>query len=114
MHAQSWIAHQRHVDLAGRAVDLGSVKSARTVVLRQARAVANVFPERHVMHEPVRTARPDGGETSGGRRQHGTQKIIFAVPISEPTAEDDLLRDRKSTRLNSSHRTISYAVFCLK
>src|SRR5207248_4224268 len=25
----------------------------------------------------------------------------------------DLLADRKSTRLNSSHRTISYAVFCL-
>src|SRR5207248_10113510 len=25
-----------------------------------------------------------------------------------------ILRDRKSTRLNSSHRTISYAVFCLK
>src|SRR5438094_1678095 len=24
------------------------------------------------------------------------------------------LLDRKSTRLNSSHRTISYAVFCLK
>src|SRR5437867_7490126 len=24
------------------------------------------------------------------------------------------LKDRKSTRLNSSHRTISYAVFCLK
>src|SRR5437762_13933409 len=24
------------------------------------------------------------------------------------------LRDRKSTRLNSSHRCISYAVFCLK
>src|SRR5207244_13103762 len=30
--------------------------------------------------------------------------------------EDDLLlfRDRKSTRLNSSHQIISYAVFCLK
>src|SRR5437867_4847312 len=25
-----------------------------------------------------------------------------------------LILDRKSTRLNSSHRTISYAVFCLK
>src|SRR5207248_11425158 len=25
-----------------------------------------------------------------------------------------IARDRKSTRLNSSHRTISYAVFCLK
>src|SRR2546422_3243881 len=28
--------------------------------------------------------------------------------------EDDVLRDRKSTRLNSSHGYISYAVFCLK
>src|SRR3712207_7913688 len=27
---------------------------------------------------------------------------------------DDALRDRKSTRLNSSHANISYAVFCLK
>src|SRR5437879_8544788 len=25
-----------------------------------------------------------------------------------------VIRDRKSTRLNSSHRCISYAVFCLK
>src|SRR5437879_10809143 len=29
-----------------------------------------------------------------------------------PTTRD--FRDRKSTRLNSSHRCISYAVFCLK
>src|SRR5437879_10953139 len=28
--------------------------------------------------------------------------------------ESDVLGDRKSTRLNSSHRCISYAVFCLK
>src|SRR5438105_11070704 len=27
---------------------------------------------------------------------------------------DDSFRDRKSTRLNSSHEWISYAVFCLK
>src|SRR5437867_10037255 len=27
---------------------------------------------------------------------------------------EQALLDRKSTRLNSSHRTISYAVFCLK
>src|SRR5258707_12003193 len=26
----------------------------------------------------------------------------------------DLVKDRKSTRLNSSHANISYAVFCLK
>src|SRR5437762_5902508 len=29
-------------------------------------------------------------------------------------AKNDSLKDRKSTRLNSSHRCISYAVFCLK
>src|SRR5258708_29458664 len=29
-------------------------------------------------------------------------------------ATDDVVRDRKSTRLNSSHQIISYAVFCLK
>src|SRR2546430_12369278 len=29
-------------------------------------------------------------------------------------ARTDALRDRKSTRLNSSHSQISYAVFCLK
>src|SRR5690625_6690499 len=29
-------------------------------------------------------------------------------------ADDHFIRDRKSTRLNSSHVAISYAVFCLK
>src|SRR5258708_1972471 len=33
---------------------------------------------------------------------------------NEPRAKSGLLRDRKSTRLNSSHQIISYAVFCLK
>src|SRR5258708_10230243 len=28
--------------------------------------------------------------------------------------DDERLKDRKSTRLNSSHQIISYAVFCLK
>src|SRR3712207_8398553 len=31
-----------------------------------------------------------------------------------PGVEVVLLQDRKSTRLNSSHANISYAVFCLK
>src|SRR5205807_10050946 len=34
-------------------------------------------------------------------------------PSREPCRQD-LVRDRKSTRLNSSHLVISYAVFCLK
>src|SRR2546427_9269250 len=35
--------------------------------------------------------------------------VILAVK-----PQDDHVRDRKSTRLNSSHSQISYAVFCLK
>src|SRR5437762_6370883 len=31
-----------------------------------------------------------------------------------PISVESVSRDRKSTRLNSSHRCISYAVFCLK
>src|SRR5207248_10270557 len=31
-----------------------------------------------------------------------------------PNLEPGRIQDRKSTRLNSSHRTSSYAVFCLK
>src|SRR3712207_7682891 len=36
-------------------------------------------------------------------------------PAEQGVAEavDDVERDRKSTRLNSSHANISYAVFCL-
>src|SRR5258708_18202900 len=33
---------------------------------------------------------------------------------SAPRLSCGILRDRKSTRLNSSHQIISYAVFCLK
>src|SRR3712207_7752058 len=47
---------------------------------------------------------------------------LLAADALEPTrpaaataeARERLQRDRKSTRLNSSHANISYAVFCLK
>src|SRR5256885_9048438 len=39
----------------------------------------------------------------------------FHVPLTPPTlACPPRIPDRKSTRLNSSHLVISYAVFCLK
>src|SRR3712207_7917782 len=37
-----------------------------------------------------------------------------APPRGQPRARQARLLDRKSTRLNSSHANISYAVFCLK
>src|SRR5947207_8159790 len=36
-----------------------------------------------------------------------------AKPVGRPGTEGSHARDRKSTRLNSSHTVISYAFFCL-
>src|SRR5699024_11548155 len=43
-------------------------------------------------------------------------KLLYRLPWRKLTvhAINFLLKDRKSTRLNSSHVSISYAVFCLK
>src|SRR3712207_9017176 len=46
---------------------------------------------------------------SGGR---GRDRKLAAALQHHPSTR--LARDRKSTRLNSSHANISYAVFCLK
>src|SRR5437867_6214752 len=58
------------------------------------------------------------------RARRGNGTVLPTDYYYRPTAETQLsssagrpaeeLKDRKSTRLNSSHRTISYAVFCLK
>src|SRR2546426_4921010 len=48
--------------------------------------------------------------------REGTSLQDFHHPAFTLIGSDDLHagRDRKSTRLNSSHLVISYAVFCLK
>src|ERR1017187_2954104 len=45
----------------------------------------------------------------GNLRRSGRSYTVYLLPV---LAAD--VGDRKSTRLNSSHRCISYAVFCLK
>src|SRR3712207_7923208 len=48
----------------------------------------------------------------GGQRLDQVRELPGAlVPDDDPAVDE---RDRKSTRLNSSHANISYAVFCLK
>src|SRR6266700_1493522 len=51
-----------------------------------------------------------------------TLLVVLGAPVDRPGLEVDIVpdqvpprrEDRKSTRLNSSHVKISYAVFCLK
>src|SRR5207247_10466467 len=81
---------------------------------------------------PLTPERPERPEPQGGApRKRGSRwaavgllvvlvvAAVFVVPRigdrdgePEPAAWDP--QDRKSTRLNSSHEWISYAVFCLK
>src|SRR3712207_7619852 len=56
--------------------------------------------------EPPARARPDAPATGPG-----TQPSLRGEAAGGPLGATG---DRKSTRLNSSHANISYAVFCLK
>src|SRR2546430_16791603 len=42
------------------------------------------------------------------------RRAPFPTELANVAAEESMQLDRKSTRLNSSHSQISYAVFCLK
>src|SRR2546430_10980036 len=44
----------------------------------------------------------------------GTRPVGVGLRRIERLDQDAVVADRKSTRLNSSHSQISYAVFCLK
>src|SRR5713101_6303244 len=61
-----------------------------------------------------------GGELPDGRHwgrwvdPHPKPSYLFALVAGDLVALEDRFTDRKSTRLNSSHMSISYAVFCLK
>src|SRR2546430_17055663 len=55
---------------------------------------------------PILAGERDAGDAEE-RRPQPRDPVVFAEHFEER-------RDRKSTRLNSSHSQISYAVFCLK
>src|SRR3712207_7874919 len=55
------------------------------------------------------------GEDPGSRMNRlGRQQLTTGEILSIDELIERFDRDRKSTRLNSSHANISYAVFCLK
>src|SRR6266516_5653784 len=60
-------------------------------------------PPRSTLFPYTTLFRSRPGHPGAGRRRPGRQRQGMGPG-----------QDRKSTRLNSSHRTISYAVFCLK
>src|SRR5437879_9273991 len=88
---------------------------------------SNAWTRSKAMSWWSRTSANDGSpeRLDRARRYHleskrGDETRSFLLDFG-PTAQSELanldlfkIEDRKSTRLNSSHRCISYAVFCLK
>src|SRR5689334_24733814 len=64
----------------------------------------------HLSHHGGRPAVALCGDACGRLYDHGKGE----PHVEEPRRPSQEQTDRKSTRLNSSHSSISYAVFCLK
>src|SRR5438270_8235299 len=74
---------------------------------------STLFPYTTLFRSPRRERRalplgPAGRRQRRPTRREGNRELAEARLGSDPGS------DRKSTRLNSSHSQISYAVFCLK
>src|SRR3712207_7482809 len=72
--------------------------------------------DRHLVAErlPGRRPRRDGDGAAVPRQVDGRGLVSPERGDGERGFDGRRQRDRKSTRLNSSHANISYAVFCLK
>src|SRR3712207_8152778 len=95
---------------------------------------STLFPYKTLFRSGVgqpETTRHDGPQTVGADDEGGGDRTLAPLRQSHPHAThapalvleqsgdlrtflDACAQDRKSTRLNSSHANISYAVFCLK
>src|SRR5256885_3629456 len=78
-------------------------------------------PPRSTLFPYTTLFRSGPGHYAVGCYQHGELVGVANYEVLQGSTDaevalvvDAALRDRKSTRLNSSHLVISYAVFCLK
>src|SRR3712207_8756856 len=79
-----------------------------TLSLHDALPICPVYSSQRRLYQPVE---PSG---SLSQSRSGTRLAIEWKRASDSRNCSSARLDRKSTRLNSSHANISYAVFCLK
>src|SRR3712207_7772075 len=84
---------------------------------------STLFPYTTLFRSPATSAlEPDGhhrADVDGGLERGALGRVDLLLPaqhvvVAELEHVGRREQDRKSTRLNSSHTVISYAVFCLK
>src|SRR2546429_4475298 len=78
---------------------------------------STLFPYTTLFRSVMSTPAPDRVILDVGLKSISAEcgpPAVYGTPGLRCVAINDEHRDRKSTRLNSSHGYISYAVFCLK
>src|SRR5258708_27666519 len=95
-----------------RAIDLGAELGARVYVFWGGREGT----ETDATKDPAESLRRfrDAINFLSGYVLDRHYDLTFALEPKPNEPRGDIYLDRKSTRLNSSHQIISYAVFCLK
>src|SRR2546430_4894058 len=89
-----------------------AARSLRFVQIVLAAVPVHVKKRTAVRHAGIRTSVVGVNHDGAGEHLPGKVKTL-AAKLMEELASSQVI-DRKSTRLNSSHSQISYAVFCLK
>src|SRR5262245_62250711 len=78
----------------------------------------NATPTTHIytlsLHDALPISPAIATQAIAGNARRATPLALAIIADRERRAARRLAEDRKSTRLNSSHLGISYAVFCLK
>src|SRR2546422_4267265 len=75
---------------------------------------STLFPYTTLFRSLRRASTGPSVTTRGGREERRRESLCCGTGVLIGGWERRVQRDRKSTRLNSSHGYISYAVFCLK
>src|SRR2546422_5043902 len=114
--ASSWSWRSRGWSGGGAGISPPAVTTARRAAATAARLAPSLPASGR--HDPQAERPRGGGGTDSGARDQlvlgGDVALQLRHHLAGEQPQARLGEDRKSTRLNSSHGYISYAVFCLK
>src|ERR1017187_5854108 len=106
-------AHARHAPWNARGLAAHATSLVDAAGMRPTNASARAAPSARAVRFYVARGLLDHPEGKGTAATYHYRHLLQLLAIKIRQREGQTL-DRKSTRLNSSHRCISYAVFCLK
>src|SRR5712664_4139963 len=120
----NWLASFRHCGNSSQRCNASCWPCPKITGISCLSIRVKLFPElSHALMNRLNFNRSSSSAIAASQRRHDESRLFRDPGAAEPghrchsvrrAVLDPVGRDRKSTRLNSSHDQISYAVFCLK